>query len=126
MISIWINWNLNRIIKQIYYFKICYLKAKPTRVTPTTATLIDHIYTNISSPSYKSGILIHDVADHFGTFISVSKKVPAPAPITKYIKFCSYKSENILAFKQLLANCDFTTVINHQCANDANNTQMEY
>ena len=96
---------------------------KPTRVTPTTATLIDHIYTNISSPSYKSGILINDVADHFGTFISVSKKVPAPS--TKYIKFRSYKPENILAFKQLLGNCDFTTVINHQSANDAYNTFLQ-
>ena len=33
---------------------------KPTRVTPSTATLIDHCYAN--------DIIINDVADHFGTF----------------------------------------------------------
>ena len=114
-----INLLLENMLSQGYLPVI----TKPTRVTPTTATLIDHIYTNISSPSYTSGILINDVADHFGTFISVSKKVPAP--ITKYIKFRSYKSENILAFKQLLASCDFTTLINHQCANDAYNTFLQ-
>lgn len=34
---------------------------KPTRVTETTATLIDHIYTNNITPSSESGIIITDV-----------------------------------------------------------------
>ena len=46
--------------------------SKPTRVTNTSATLIDHIYTNNPSTSTNSGIIITDVADHFGTFYSES------------------------------------------------------
>ena len=41
---------------------------KPTRVTQTSATLIDHFYTNDITGNGSSGIIINDVADHFGTF----------------------------------------------------------
>ena len=41
---------------------------KPTRISHTSATLIDHIYTNNITTTGKSGIIITDVTDHFGTF----------------------------------------------------------
>ena len=46
------------------------LISKPTRVTTSSATLIDHMYTNDITSSHHSGIIINDVhlADHFGTF----------------------------------------------------------
>ena len=52
---------------------------KPTRVCTTTATLIDHIYTNIHTHDCLSGIIINDVADHFGIFLSLAntKKTPS-------------------------------------------------
>ena len=40
----------------------------PTRVTQSTATLLDHIYTNTISKDSISGIIITDIADRFGTF----------------------------------------------------------
>ena len=46
---------------------------KPTRITDHTATLLDHIYSNSKSLNYQSGIIITDIADHFGTFY-VSRK----------------------------------------------------
>ena len=50
------------------------LITKPTRVFPSSATLIDHIYSNNISAQLSSGIIITDVADHFGTFLIVKKK----------------------------------------------------
>ena len=41
---------------------------KPTRITPHSATLNDHIYTNKLYFTYKSRITITDLADHFGIF----------------------------------------------------------
>ena len=54
----------------------CYspLITKPTRVTDHSATLIDHIYTNAINPNYDSGIILTNVADHFGIFMQVGKK----------------------------------------------------
>ena len=47
---------------------------KPTRISHTSATLIDHIYTN-NITTGKSGIIITDVAYHFGTFHMTHKTV---------------------------------------------------
>ena len=41
---------------------------KPTRITHVSATVIDHLYCNHTHPNYESGIIITDVADHFGIF----------------------------------------------------------
>ena len=47
---------------------------KPTRATDHSATVLDHIYSNSKSLNYTSGIVITDVADHFGTFYVSRKK----------------------------------------------------
>ena len=47
---------------------------KPTRITETTATLLDHMYTNLSNNSVNSGILTFDISDHLPTFFTLSKK----------------------------------------------------
>ena len=41
---------------------------KPTRVTDTSATLIDHIYSNHTYTNQDSGIIVTDLSDHFGVF----------------------------------------------------------
>ena len=38
---------------------------KPTRITHTSATLIDHALTNAITVRSSSGIIINDIADHF-------------------------------------------------------------
>ena len=40
----------------------------PTRVTNTTSSLIDHIYTNISSHNIQSGCIVVEISDHFPVF----------------------------------------------------------
>jgi hypothetical protein len=49
------------------------LITKPTRVTEHSATIIDHMHTNIVDGKFKSGIIISDVADHFATFTILFK-----------------------------------------------------
>ena len=48
---------------------------KPTRITSTSATLIGHMHTNNITTSGKSGIIMTDVADHFGTFYISHEKI---------------------------------------------------
>ena len=49
---------------------------KPTRITSSTATLIDHIYTNHFSNQDKSGIIIFDISDHLPIYciINITKQ----------------------------------------------------
>ena len=66
------NEFVNDVISQGFLPKI----TRPTRITPHSATLIDHIYSNDNRPTSQidiSGIIITDLADHFGTFHIVSK-----------------------------------------------------
>ncbi len=93
--------------------------SKPTRVTTSSATLIDHMYTNLITSSYHSGIIINDVADHFGTFcIFKGKAKHNKQASTKHRSFCL---ENISTFKNTLCETDFREIINMECPNVAYN-----
>ena len=54
---------------------------KPTGITATSSTLIDHILTNDAISKITPGILKSDVSDHFLTFVLIKnvdkKKVSA-------------------------------------------------
>ena len=52
--------------------------AYPTRCTDNSASLIDHVITNIKLSTYKSVILSSRVSDHFPVIFSIPLKVPAP------------------------------------------------
>ena len=54
----------------IYSYGLIPLITRPTRVTETSATLIDNIFTNKSISCGKSmyGILVSDISDHYPVF----------------------------------------------------------
>ena len=41
---------------------------RPTRITHTTATLIDHVFVSNNSKLHNSGIILSHISDHFPTF----------------------------------------------------------
>jgi len=45
--------------------QICPLITKPTRVVKSLQTCIDHIYINISSVPIDTGIIKHDLTNHY-------------------------------------------------------------
>ncbi len=81
---------------------------RPTRVTPTTATIIDHIYTNKLDLNIQSGIIINDVADHYATFYIQHKKLKSIPP--KSIQIRKYTPENIKIFNSLLRAHNFNNI----------------
>ena len=94
----------------------------PTRLTSSSATLIDHIYTN-KLQSTNSGIIITDVADHFGVFhITKENKVTKPNT-TKQARYFSQK--NIDKFQTLLEHTNFDQVLLINCPNKAYNTFVQ-
>ena len=103
------NEFVNDVISQGFLPKI----TRPTRITPHSATLIDHIYSNDKMPTSQndiSGIIITDVADHFGTFLIVSKCKQTPVQKT-YSQIRQMKTEKISKFNNILANADYTRLI---------------
>ena len=51
---------------------------KPTSITPTSKTLLDHIYTNntLSSCKLSCGISLCDFSDHYGTIVLIPVNKP--------------------------------------------------
>ena len=90
---------------------------KPTRICHSSATLIDHIYTNNITSRGLSGIITTDVADHFGIFHSVKLKTNITQK--KHTKTRKMSSTNINTFKTHLAHTDFSTVLSNDCPNVA-------
>jgi len=86
---------------------------KPTRISQTSATLIDHIYTNDNFPLSISGIIINDVADHFGVF-HIQNNITRHSPlIIKPTRI--YSENNISKFINLLQQTDFTDILQTDC-----------
>jgi hypothetical protein len=62
---------------------------QPTRLSFSSAILIDHIYTNDMLSKSTSGIVITDVADHFGTFHLVSDNQTGSPPSSELKRLIS-------------------------------------
>ena len=96
---------------------------KPTRITHSSATLIDHIYTNdIANPGISS-IILTDVADHLGTAYFTKLKLNRRS--VKPIKRRLFSERNIATFKHKLLNGNFDNIKNLNCPDEAYSKFME-
>jgi len=71
---------------------------RPTRVTATSASLIDHFYTTFELEKLIPGILINDLSDHLSVFMLIktnTAKIHDKKPITKR-DFTNFDSEMFL------------------------------
>ena len=100
----------------------------PTRIFDSSATLIDHIFTNIQSEIYQSFIIMSDLSDHFPVIFvehNHNNKLPTPPKLVRQInektipKFCEtlgqQKWENVydISLSPETAFTNFYNVINN-------------
>ena len=95
-------------LDQIFAHGFLPVITKPTRISNTSTTLIDHIYFNDIKAKFESGIIVTDVADHYGTYLSLGncKKSKNSNPIE--IRCMNSKATNV--FLEHLSNCDFSEI----------------
>jgi hypothetical protein len=91
---------------------------KPTRCKPTSATLIDHVCTDLQSPCISSHIIILRISDHFPVIVKIKDVALNNQP--KYIEFRDFSSNNTLNFNTALNGQDWNHVLN------CNYTQIAY
>ena len=89
------------------------LITKPTRVTQTSETIIDHIFTNdFSSQNLLSGVITTDISDHFPIFI-VNKEVKSDKASNKIeVMKRNLSQSNVNKFITSLQSTDWNTVLN--------------
>ena len=80
---------------------------KPTRITSSSATLIDHIWCNsmeiFDNKELVSNILIYDISDHLPTMLMYTVKNMKSNDKTK-IQYRDYSNKNIQKFKDIFDN----------------------
>ena len=59
------NNTINDVLSIFYNNSLFPLIDRPTRITPTSATIIDNIFSNVFMHKIKSGVVISDITDHF-------------------------------------------------------------
>ena len=84
----------------------------PTRIAHNSATLLNHIRTNICDDNLDSGIIISDISDHFPIFYIRHFKDRTPKD-TQELKIRKYDDASVLKFKQLLENSDWNSILNN-------------
>ena len=95
----------------------------PTRVAHhannSSATLIDHIWTNRNLDFYNCGIITTHISDHFAPFCFIDHSIKENGP--QYIKTRNFSDENINSFRNLLSQANFQEIYNEQ-----QDTQIAY
>jgi hypothetical protein len=86
---------------------------KPTRICPSSSTLIDNIFTNNFNSKSDVGLLLTGITDHLPIFMinneyELSENNYAP----KYIYKRIYNERNFNTYKHLLDSTDFSSVCN--------------
>ena len=74
----------------------------PTRVTETSSTIIDHIYTTLPNKHIRSGVIETSLSDHYLIYTILNSKHKTSPP--KEIKIRCYKNFSTNAFIDEIAN----------------------
>ena len=92
--------------------------SKPTRITDHSATLIDHIYTNVPQKVVKSGICLTGITDHLPIFCTVNNKLPTYDDRKYFRDFSRFKDE---LFINDLNNLNFNNLVSSDVNQSMNN-----
>ena len=107
----------NDFIDLMYSKGVFPLITKPTRITNTTSTLIDNIFTNDLDHKYTSGAFICDVTDHLPIFIIGSNSIKSDMNKSKFIYKRSIDGDNLNSFTSAISNVDWSSI---ESATDTN------
>ena len=106
---------VNDFLNVLYASSFLPLIGKPTRITETSATLIDNIFTNNLSSNISSGIFYTDVTDHLPVFqITANQNLHHNTNNNNIHRYVINK-KNINCFMQDLDNTVWEDVYN--CSN---------
>ena len=95
-------------------------KNKPTRITRSTATAIDHIITNsVINAEFKTGIIKTEISDHFPIFFIFKCVLDSTEAREEFIFKRNYSSNSIETFKQKLREVNWNKVKQFNNANES-------
>ena len=116
---------VNDYLDLIYSYSIIPTVYKPTRITATSATVIDNILTN-NEEIIQSSIIVTDVSDHFPTVLTIDiDLVYQNSKEKNYLYKRNHSDHNISKFKQKLSDVTWHEILNNVDVNDDYNKFTE-
>ena len=103
--------NFVELMLECHYFPVI---NKPSRITDSSATVIDHIWTNLHSHQIKSGAILSPLSDHLPVYMSINLQKHFPFTLQQKRFFTS---QNITKFNQELKEIDILPIL---CEKDTN------
>jgi len=109
----------------IYSYSIMPTIYKPTRITESTATIIDNILTNDEN-IIESTILITDITDHLPTILTTNLDLPLPSKKNNKVRYKrNHTNDNITNLKQKLSGVKWKEILDNNNADDDYNTFLK-
>ena len=102
----------------IYSYHLVPTILKPTRITETSATIIDNIITN-SNENIKTGIIVTDITDHFPTVYYKNSNMFKQKSTTadKHVYKRIHSDDHVAKFKNSLSSVNWSGILNGVDAN---------
>ena len=85
--------------------------SKPSRITQSTATLIDHIFAQNIHENSKSGILLESLSDHCPTYYLLGENIEARNLKEKKTRTRVINETNKEKFKEMLSSHNWNDVL---------------
>ena len=117
--------SIHEYLEFIYSYSILPTIYKPTRITATTATIIDNILTN-NEDVMQSTILVTDISDHLPTILTIDLDVAKQKNCKKKSIFKrKHSNENVNRLKQRLSDVKWQEILDNRDVNDDYNKFIE-
>ena len=113
--------NARNFVSRMQCLHLEQLISVPTRITNTSKSTIDHIYTNICSCQIDAGTIIADISDHFPVF-SIFDNFNIHLPILRSVLVRDFKCYNKDNFVSDLRKVDWNILNNNSNADTAFDT----
>ena len=105
---------ISKFVNMLHGYNLFNTISKPTRVTSSSATLIDHIWTNDYCSLTYNGIIFSKISDHFPIFSTFKLERDQPVK-SNFIEFRDFSENNIELFKLALENTNWDLT---KCSNN--------
>ena len=102
----------------LHSFNFFPLINSPTRVTETSSTLIDNIFTNYLS-EHTSGVICSDLSDHYPIFTIINKHEHINETDSKNQKCFVFSQQNLSKLRLFFGNFDWCHITDMSEANEA-------
>ena len=112
------NSDVNNFVDKFFEFGMYPLINIPTRITDTTASVLDHFWTNIVDVPIKSTVVVNPISDHLPIYMTIGIN---DSQKELFVEKRNFSEKNIENFNNSLSKMYIFDILQHKSTNAAYN-----